>query len=96
MRACRNAYHWVNIRCGMRPALDSNHEEELRETAKVFATEHKISSVMLNPLMPFPLKWHSMWTAAVPDFIAQYHQVENDDDFVYLLSFQNKEENCEE
>ena len=90
MHAHRNAYHWVNIRCGMRPVLNPNHEEELREIASEFAKQLKVSSVLLNPLMSFPLKWHSLWTAAVPAFIAQYHQVEDDDDFVYLLSFETK------
>lgn len=89
MPAHRKTYIWVNIRCGMRPALDPNHEEELRESAKQLAADQSIASVSLNPLMPFPLKWHSVWTASVPGFIAEYHQVENDDDLVYLLSFQS-------
>ena len=35
--------------------------------------------------MQFDASWHSYWTAQVPQLIAKYHQVENDDDFVYLL-----------
>ncbi len=79
----------------MRPALDANHEEELRESAKQLAADQSIASVSVNPLMAFPVRWHSVWTAAVPDFIQQYHQVENDDDLVYLLSFQSIAENRE-
>lgn len=88
--AChRKTYIWVNIRCGIRPALDPNHEEEMKESAKQLAADQSVASVSLNPLMSFPLKWHSVWTAPVPAFIAEYHQVENDDDRVYLLSFQS-------
>ena len=58
-------------------------------TAAKFAEENpRLSLKTANPLMSFPLKWHSIWTASVPNFIAEYHQVENDDDLVYLLSFQ--------
>ena len=92
----RSSYYWANIRCGVRPVLNANHEEELKEAAKKFAEDNKISAVLVNPLMPLPLKWHSLWTAPVPDFIAQYHQVEHDDDFVYLLSFGTKGEQNEE
>ncbi len=60
-------------------------------TAAQFADENpKFSLKTVNPLMSFPLKWHSIWTAEVPNFIAEYHQVENDDDLVYLLSFQTR------
>jgi hypothetical protein len=93
MSVCSCTYYWVNIRSGMRPSLSPNHEEELRMTAKKFADENPLTSSSLksvNPLMSFPLKWHSVWSASVPSVIAEYHQVENDDDFVYLLSFQTK------
>ncbi len=89
MPAYRKTYIWVNIRCGVRPALNSNHEAELTESAKQVAADQSIASVSLNPLLSFPLKWHSIWTAPIPNFIAAYHQVDNDDDLVYLLSFQS-------
>jgi hypothetical protein len=81
----------VSTRCGVRPALNPSHYEELKSTAEKFAVSHAMSSsAVLNPLFSFPFHWHSFWTAAVPDFIAEYHQVQNDDDFVYLLLFETK------
>jgi hypothetical protein len=33
----------------------------------------------------FITRWHSFFTAQVPRYVAEYNQVENDDDYVYLL-----------
>ena len=33
----------------------------------------------------FRARWHSFFTAQVPAYVAQYHQVEHDNDYVYLL-----------
>ena len=81
MSALRKEYQWVNTRCCARNALDPNHNEVCQEALGA----EKASAAFLGPNMSFPLKWYSYWTAQVPPFIASYHQVENDDDFVYLL-----------
>ena len=41
----------------------------------------------------FPAQWHSFFTAQVPPHVAEYHQVENDDDYVYLLQMISSSKN---
>jgi hypothetical protein len=55
----------------MRHSLDPKHAEVLMEL-----DSHKTV---------FPAHWHSFFSAQVPTWIAEYHQVEHDNDYVYLL-----------
>jgi len=73
----------VNTRCSARNALDANHNELCLEALQADAAQR--ARAFLGPNMQFDAAWHSYWTAQVPQLIAKYHQVENDDDFVYLL-----------
>jgi hypothetical protein len=72
-------YHWVNTRCAARNSLDPEHAEVLMECT--------------DRATVFPACWHSFFTAQVPQFIAEYNQIENDNDRVYLLQMISKPQN---
>jgi hypothetical protein len=67
-------YHWVNTRCAVRNAINPSHSEILCD-----AEDHGGSKTV------FHARWHSFFTAQIPLYVAEYNQVESDDDYVYLL-----------
>lgn len=67
-------YHWVNTRCAVRKAINPSHSEILCD-----AEDHGGSKTV------FHARWHSFFTAQIPLYVAEYNQVESDDDYVYLL-----------
>ena len=58
----------------MRNTINPGHSEVLLDAA-----EHDGAKTV------FPAKWHSFFTAQVPRYVADYNQVESDDNYVYLL-----------
>ena len=58
----------------MRNTINASHSEILLDAA-----EHSSAKTV------FVAKWHSFFTAQVPRYVAEYNQVESDDNNVYLL-----------
>ncbi len=69
----------MNTRCAMRNSLDPEHSDVLM----AFDTHTTV----------FRARWHSFFTAQVPRWVAEYHQVENDNDYVYLLQMTSSAKN---